>query len=685
MAVDPDLVEDIAASVADIYREAETALNRLVARHLAAGLDSPTAERRLGGVRALRRGAQAIIAALEADSGPAIRQALADAYRHGWQAAVADLPERWFPRSGIGQAARQALEAIPGFGFVEALANALHRDVGRVHDNILRNVMDAYRSVQAAAAARILTGTQTRQQAAQSAWQALVDRGLTSFTDRAGRRWRLSSYVEMATRTNAQRAATTAQVDRLDTLGVDLVYVSDSVQECELCLVPGTVVEGPVPTGRTRSEYTGDIVRIVTASGNDLTGTPDHPVLTPHGWVALKDFAVGDQVISHDREKGFAGVVPDDVQVPTLIEEAGKAWLPVLLAGPTRRHLDKNIAYRKVRYVPADSDLPDEFDPTLSEPVPEQLLVSRVSARGALFGLDDRELGRLGPGSTGVGKVHGVEHLVAFFGTGVLPAFEHPRTGESGPFFVGQSGHVRNHSAMPGTGLDPGTAQIVADYPTADAEGGAELLRALTGKVTADEVVSLSVSQFSGHVWDLSTEPSWYVANGIVTHNCRPWEHEVIRTNPGPTGWMAVEHATQDRRMVSVNVKATLDEARAAGLFHPNCRHSVSVWLPGVTKFPMRETKDPEGDKARQKQRAIEREIRKQKERAGAALTDEARKAANKRVRAAQAGMREHLRDHPDLKRLPYRERIGAGNIPPRGTGDASGGLGPPASPTLDS
>ncbi|WP_067469992.1 phage minor capsid protein [Actinomadura macra] len=396
MAVDPDQVDALAAMVADIYREAETALVRTIARHLRQGLDSPRAEARLADIRALRRSAQAIIAALEADTGTATREALAAAYRHGWTNALADVPRRIVPASGIGDEAAQAAENVVGTGFVEALAGALLEDFGRVEANILRNVVDVFKDVQAGAAARIVTGTQTRREASQSIWSALIRRGITGFTDRAGRRWRLSSYAEMAARTNVQRAAIQGQVDRLTSAGIELVYVSDAPQECVLC---------------------------------------------------------------------------------------------------------------------------------------------------------------------------------------------------------------------------------------------------------------------------------------------RPWEGKILRTTSGPLE-VRTRHATRPIT-VTVTAAATLDQARAAGFQHPNCRHSVSAYLPGVTRVPT-DTADPDGDTARQRQRALERRIRAAKEQQEGALTPHAKRVAGARVRAAQAALRDHLAAHPNLKRLRYREQIGAGNIPPRGRDDNAGPLGPPTEPTLD-
>lgn len=405
MPVPPEQLDEIAATVADVYREAEVALVRLIARHLKGDLDRDMpapqwATEKLAAVRALRAGAQAVIAGLSASSEGAFRDAAARAYRSGAGSASAELPKDWFPKSGIGQqAARATFERMPGFGAVESLATAVHKDIGERSSNVLRDVLDAYRSVITATVARTVTGTATRREASQAAWRRLTDKGITSFTDRSGRRWQLSSYVEMAARTVTQRAAVQGQTDRLDALDVDLVMVSDHGQECV---------------------------------------------------------------------------------------------------------------------------------------------------------------------------------------------------------------------------------------------------------------------------------------------KCRPFEGKVLRTDSGPVGPLKLPHATRDGETVTVQVKATLQEARREGFQHPNCRHSVSAYLPGVSKLPDRDTADPEGDKARQKQRELERKIRAAKVAEVGALDEQAKKSAGKDVRLAQAALRAHLKANPKLKRLPYREQIGAGNIPPKGKNDPAGDIGVAVQTTLD-
>nr|WSU78570.1 phage minor capsid protein [Streptomyces anulatus] len=146
---------------------------------------------------------------------------------------------------------------------------------------------------------------------------------------------------------------------------------------------------------------------------------------------------------------------------------------------------------------------------------------------------------------------------------------------------------------------------------------------------------------------------------------CRPWETRVLAIG-GPDGarTVEVEHGTHDDEMVPVRVAGSLDEARRAGLQHPNCRHSVSAYTPGITRTETARP-DPEGYEAGQRQREIERAIRKYKRRAAAVTKPEERTAANAKTRQWQSTMRDHLTAHPDLRRLRAREQEGASNLPP--------------------
>ncbi|MFD7716185.1 phage minor capsid protein [Streptomyces sp. NPDC059814] len=164
---------------------------------------------------------------------------------------------------------------------------------------------------------------------------------------------------------------------------------------------------------------------------------------------------------------------------------------------------------------------------------------------------------------------------------------------------------------------------------------------------------------------------------------CAPYEGKVLSLDgPGGARTIETEHATEDDRTVRVHIAGSVDEARQHGFQHPNCRHSLSAHLPGVTRAPVEASEDPDGYEATQKQRAIERGIRKWKNRAASAVTPEAKRSAEAKVRQWQAKQREHLRRHPELIRRREREQPGASNLPP--TSGTAGRPGMPSGPGSD-
>lgn len=378
MPVDRTLAEGLADGLVDLYREAEQSIVADLARRFRDGIDRPTwAADKLGSINDLRNATQRLIRVLDSDTTGKVEQAVVLAFARGGQAALDELARL----GGLDPRQLAAIRtATPGAEAINRLIFSLVSKLRGTHLRILRWPLDVYRDVIAAVLPQTLLGTTTRLAAAQHAYDRFVSAGVTGFVDKAGRNWQLSSYVEMAVRTGTAQAAVEGHLDRLGAAGVDLVAVSDAVQECE---------------------------------------------------------------------------------------------------------------------------------------------------------------------------------------------------------------------------------------------------------------------------------------------RCRPWEGQVLaRTGPPGRRTIEREHATVDGRMVAVQVRGSVDEAILKGLLHPNCRHSLSAYLPGVTRVPTH-TADPDGDKARQQQRAIEREIRAAKLQQLGALTHEARAAADRKVRDMQAKLRDHLADHPELKRLRYREQIGAGNLPP--------------------
>jgi hypothetical protein len=124
---------------------------------------------------------------------------------------------------------------------------------------------------------------------------------------------------------------------------------------------------------------------------------------------------------------------------------------------------------------------------------------------------------------------------------------------------------------------------------------------------------------------------------------CKPWEHKVLSITGDSADHPSMAHA------------------RAAGLFHPRCHHTIVAWYPGFVWPPHSIEHKPGTYDQVQRQRAIERHIREWKRREAAALDDVTRLNAKRKRRGWEAALRQHLATH-GLQRSRQRERTDYGH-----------------------
>ena len=101
-----------------------------------------------------------------------------------------------------------------------------------------------------------------------------------------------------------------------------------------------------------------------------------------------------------------------------------------------------------------------------------------------------------------------------------------------------------------------------------------------------------------------------------------------------------------------------LSIAIEAGLFHPNCRHSMSTFFEGISRIPepMDESETLANYEAEQKQRYNERMIRKYKRLAEGSMDEENASKYYMKQKQWERAQHEHLAEYPDLRRNPWRE-----------------------------
>lgn len=273
------------------------------------------------------------------------------------------------------------------------------------------------------------------------------------------------------------------------------------------CFPAGTLVDGPRAVASTARWYDGEMVEVRLASGRLLACTPNHPVLTLEGWVAAGLLHEGGHVVGRALgEWPRSSVDPDHHDVPALIEQVAEALGGdgAMVAGgvPTAAEdFHGDGLGSEVHVVRAARLLGSGDDAALGEPGGQQHLCGRHAAL-ASFASDraaDEHVQRVllaaagGLGGAGVGAT----------------LLDRP---------------ARGHQAIgldASAGLDAGGEKAPADRAAADSEAFRQSLLRFAGQVAPDQIVGVRRYGFSGHVYNLQTADGWYIANGVVTHNCR--------------------------------------------------------------------------------------------------------------------------------------------------------------------
>jgi hypothetical protein len=104
-------------------------------------------------------------------------------------------------------------------------------------------------------------------------------------------------------------------------------------------------------------------------------------------------------------------------------------------------------------------------------------------------------------------------------------------------------------------------------------------------------------------------------------------------------------------------IVCSLDEAKTRGFLHPNCKHFVTLWVPG-DPLPWSPEVNPAHYEAEQHLRYLERGLRAARRRDAVALDDQAKAKSRAQIIAWRKRIAEHVDAHETVLRKPHRERI---------------------------
>jgi hypothetical protein len=272
------------------------------------------------------------------------------------------------------------------------------------------------------------------------------------------------------------------------------------------CLPGDTFV---LPIGRvaagSKRWYEGDIVIIETLE-NQLTITPNHPILTPSGWVAAGLLKKGDRVLSYNpvEWKAFLVGIDNQNRISTIEDIFSSLDFNGLRVPTTTPDFHGDGVGSDIAIIRPNSEVVNNIESQFSEPVPQNNFIGRNI-------VSEIALARPGPEtqflerslSTPASIVGGFDLALALLG------------GHTIPFDSFGLGLVTGNNSSP--------QEMSPEDSSADTKLLRKLILGIAGNISLQEVIEIRYKNFSGHVYNLQTESGLFVAAGIIAHNCRCW------------------------------------------------------------------------------------------------------------------------------------------------------------------
>ena len=356
---------------------------------------------------------------------------------------------------------------------------------------------------------------------------------------------------EMVVRTSMQHMAASArdafvQANSDIITQVEWVSTLDSrtTQQCFPAETPVTAL-GAVKKV-FRAKYSGEIVTVTTASGKKIKGTPNHPVLTAHGFLPLGEINPRDHVVYSVLLNGGEVLSGKDVGVPSTIGE-----LFDLVSKQAGSHVHRKGATTvdfygdgvgmdgEVDVISPDCHLRSHLEAGFGKQVGNELL-GRIESAGLLNGgslpADLIVSGRpsIKPAQIAAGaSQRTVQPGLA--SRDCAEDFRRPDAGleqADGTLGIGPDALIPN-AAREGR-HNANTLEQGCDGCGGDAVSPSELGSGSAGLVLEDHVVSVERELWSGHVYTVECGLGIYIAGGLLVRNCQALDGQLFPLDSGP-------------------------------------------------------------------------------------------------------------------------------------------------------
>ena len=325
------------------------------------------------------------------------------------------------------------------------------------------------------------------------------------------------------------------------------------------CVLPDTEIIAPGIEAITKSDYSGDVIKFVTANGRNVTVTPNHIVPTSRGWIRAKNLIKGDKVFCYRGciESRTIGTPTDNNRTPTIenlfasiIEAQGSTTCCVPAASIDLK--GDVIPNSKINIIFVDGKLGDKINTLMSKFISDSFLIGTGETRESVLSRDgslsklliriglafDGFMGRFDKGSVFFRSSATSRDLISLRRASDYDArlFKYSVNNTATDFILignSQTTHAGSVISDNGSPINLSLSSVNRNSQSNSIfnenffnsfsslmDNSRYLSDTFTTLIEVDDIIDIQRCFYSGHVYDASSLSTLYIANGIVTSNC---------------------------------------------------------------------------------------------------------------------------------------------------------------------
>lgn len=325
------------------------------------------------------------------------------------------------------------------------------------------------------------------------------------------------------------------------------------------CVLPDTEIIAPGIEAITKSDYSGDVIKFVTANGRNVTVTPNHIVPTSRGWIRAKNLVKGDKVFCYRGciESRTIGTPTDNNRTPTIenlfasIIEAQSSTTCCVPAASIDLKGDV-IPNSKINIIFVDGKLGDKINTLMSKFISDSFLIGTGETRESVLSRDgslsklliriglafDGFMGRFDKGSVFFRSSATSRDLISLRRASDYDArlFKYSVNNTATDFILignSQTTHTGSVISDNGSLINLSLSSVNRNSQSNSIfnenffnsfsslmDNSRYLSDTFTTLIEIDDIIDIQRCFYSGHVYDASSLSTLYIANGIVTSNC---------------------------------------------------------------------------------------------------------------------------------------------------------------------